>query len=80
MLKEKIKTLFSNSPQSIKRYNLLPLSSTTTHTSVPLIVNKAQRMGRVTLHNKIIIKNKVIFVFFAHKKYSRSFVKLLLNH
>ncbi len=36
-----------------------------------------QRMGRGAeeLLNKVII-----FVFFAHKKYSRSFVKLQLNH
>ncbi len=38
-----------------------------------------ERMSNSDTGEKKIL-NKVIFVFFAHKKYSRSFIKLRLNH
>ncbi len=81
--KTKIMTLFNNySP-----LNHFIIESTITHAHCfPLHVNKAKWMrvlrqqwlmwfGGEELWNKV-----VIFIFFAHKRYSRSFVKLRLNH
>ncbi len=44
---------------------------------IPLLANKLQRIQE---EENSFLNKVVIFVFFTHKKYSRSFIKLRLNH
>ncbi len=57
----------------------------------PLLANKAQRPASAASHACVMVlswmrgedwhgSQSLFFVFFTHKKYSRSFIKLQLNH
>ncbi len=39
-----------------------------------------ERVSKIDMEEKKLLNKVIIFVFFAHKKYSRSFIKLRLNH
>ncbi len=39
-----------------------------------------EQASKTDMEEKKLMNKVVIFVFFAHKKYSRSFIKLRLNH
>ncbi len=60
------------------------------YSRIPLLVNKAQLVwfylyvqlcvSKTDMEEKRLLNKVVIFVFFAHKKYSRSFMVEQLNH
>ncbi len=69
--------LSENKAQRIRilRQNADSCVSSTKRMCRDTLVNAQQRLGREELLNKVII-----FVFFVHKKYSRSFMKLRLKY
>ncbi len=84
--KTKIMTLFNNffsSDMFMKTVFMYSVRSDCmfyVRTPAPVLWCYHERAAEIDTEEKKLLNKVVIFVFFADKKYSRSFIKLRLNH